>query len=301
MSSSSFDASHYMSLPDDEAEAYLAEAKGGAAGEEGQEGGAEDDDSSEEEDAAAQPEAQGPPAGAEQGQEEGQDGRVTMVRHEALHEARMREREAKVRAAELEQELNALRAQQAAPPATPTKPEAPAEIPGLIIEDPAAIAGLVGPLVQKALNESPEMQELRQLREEKAEKQALDQIATRYEDPEAAALMMEFDAAVPAYKQAGLPLEARYMMARGVRAASPQAKAQAAADAQAAGRQMTVEQKAREMASRAQNPQATPTLAGIPPAAANGPDADMSRISAKDMLSMPQDKLDSLRRGGAVR
>lgn len=301
MSSSSFDASHYMSLPDDEAEAYLAEAKGGAAGEEGQEG-AEDDDSSENDDAAAQPEAQDPTAGAEQGQqEEGQDGRVTMVRHEALHEARMREREAKVRAAELEQELNALRAQQAASPATPTQPEASAETPGLLFEDPAAIAGLVGPLVQKALNESPEMQELRQLREEKAEKQALDQIATRYEDQDAAALMEEFDAAVPAYKQAGLPLEARYMMARGVRAASPQAKAQAQADAQAAGRQMTVEQKAREMASRAQNPQATPTLAGIPPAAANGPDADMSRISAKDMLNMPQDKLDSLRRGGAVR
>jgi hypothetical protein len=297
MSSSSFDASHYMSLPDDEAEAYLAEAKGGPDGEEG----GEDDDSSENEDAAAQPEAQDPTAGAEQGQEEGQDGRVTMVRHEALHEARMREREAKVRAAELEQELNALRAQQAAPSATPNQPAMPAETPGLLFEDPEAIAGFVGPLVQKALNESPEMQELRQLREEKAENQALQAIANQYQDPEAAALMAEFDAAVPAYKQAGLPLEARYMMARGVRAASPQAKAQAAADAQAAGRQMTVEQKAREMAAKAQNPHATPTLAGIPPAAANGPDADMSRISAKDMLAMPQDKLDSLRRGGAVR
>lgn len=293
----SFDTAKYLQMSDADAEKYLAEAKGAGDDDGEQEEGGEEDaeELPAESDADAQPEGQEPEGAIDQGQgeEAAAQGRQTTVPHGAMHEERMKRREAEAEVARLKAE-NAQLAQ-AAPPAAPAAPPAAAaDASGLMFEDPAAVDARVN----QALANHPAIQELQQLRAEKAERTALEGIATKYGDPEAADMVAQFDMAVPQFKTAGLPLEARYFMAKGVHAISPEAQAAAEATAQAAGRKMAVDQKAAQLGGKAATP-STPNLAGIPPAAANGPAPDHAKMSAKDMLSAPQGQLDTMRRGRA--
>lgn len=279
---------------DDEAQAILDKFMGGDEADDdaqdGEEGTAADEDAQED-----QQEAEGAPAGTDGGQAAG---KVATVPHGAMHEERERRKAADARVAELEAKLAALQSQGQQQPVTPQQPQAEdgASQPDLLVEDPAAIAALIDQALRsRDAQYAPMLAEFQQLRAEKAEQAAIASIAQQFDDPNAAALISTFDQNAPAMKANGVPPAMRYLMAVGLKSLDPNERAAAAAQTQAAAREMAVGQKAKELQNK--STPATPNLAGIPPAAANGAPMDLESVSAKDLLNLSEEKLAKLRMG----
>ena len=269
----------FMALSPEEQEAYLAQAQGQG-----------DDESGEEEEVAEEPaQAQAVAQPQAQTAEQGAPAQVNdrTVSLSALHEERAR-RQA------LEKELADLRSQAQ----NPQQAEADAaDAPSLMFEDERAIQQIVQKVQQETIgNFMPMLEKLKLYEQQQQEQAAIQALAARVQDPNAANLLAEFDAEVPEYRQSGMPADVRYWIARGIDSADPAKKAQIEAQVTASAQEMATQAKAKDLASRAQAP-SSPTLAGLPPAAQNAPPPDPGSLSTSKLLSMPDGALDAMMRG----
>lgn len=281
----------FMQMEPEQMDAYLAQAQGAAA-----------DDGAPEQMPATEAVAQ-PTAPEAQGMQEdvpveGQDNRK--VPYGALHEERMKRQEearmraeAERRAQEMAQRLAELenRGFQGAE-GNEMENEGPMA-PELTIEDPDAIAYYA----QQAV--APYLQTIQQLQSMLAESQQqamMQQLSQQYNDPDLPQILAAFDEQVPEMAQQGVPPAARYFMAVGIQSRNPAQQAQQQQAVTEQARAMAVQQQAQKL-SQGARPQQPPSLAGVPPAAANLPQGDLSQMSMKQFMALDPATEERLLRG----
>lgn len=282
----------FMQMDPEQMDAFLAQAQGAA------EDGAPATEPANQ--AAAQPTAPEAQGMQEEVPVEGQDNRK--VPYGALHEERMkRQEEARMRAdaerkaQEMAQRLADIEARMNQGQAYETDDEGGEQsgVPELTIEDPDAIAYYA----QQAV--APYLQTIKQLQDMLAESQQqamLQQMSQQYNDPDLPRILAEFDAQVPEIAAQGVPPAARYFMAVGIQSRNPAAQAQQQQVVSEQARQMAVQQQAQRLSQGARQQQ-PPTLAGIPPAAANLPQGDLSQLSMKQFMALDPATEERLLRG----
>lgn len=281
----------FMQMDPAQMDAYLAQMQGA-------ESEAEAPEQPPAPEAEAQPSAPGAQGTQEEVPVEGQDNRK--VPYGALHEERMkRQEEARMRAeaeqkaqsmaqrlAEIEARLNQGSQQQEVEDAGPTAPE-------LTIEDPDAIAYYAQQAVAPYLQT---IQQLQSMLAESQQQQMLNQLAQQYNDPDLPQILAEFDAQVPEIAQQGVPPAARYFMAVGIQSRNPAQQAQQQQAIAEQARTMAVQQQAQRL-SQGTRQQQPPSLAGVPPAAANLPQGDLSQLSMKQFMALDAATEERLLRG----
>lgn len=281
----------FMQMDPEQMDQYLAQAQGAGA-----EGGVDEQMPATE--AAAQPSA--PPA---QGMQEdvpveGQDNRK--VPYGALHEERMKRQEeararaeAERRAQEMAQRLAELEARgNQGAEGFDTEDEGPTA-PELTIEDPDAIAYYAQQAVAPYLQT---IQQLQSMLAESQQQQMMQQLAQQYNDPNLPDILAAFDAQVPEMAQQGVPPAARYFMAVGIQSRNPAVQAQQQQAVSDQARAMAVQQQAQKL-SQGTRQQQPPSLAGVPPAAANLPQGDLSQMSMKQFMALDPATEEKLLRG----
>lgn len=235
------------------------------------------------------PQEPAPPANQPPAQPPGGDRLVPIG---ALHEERGIRRTLEQQAATLQEQNQQLLGLLARfQPGSGAPGQEPAQVPGLVHEDPAAVQHLIEQAVAPLRQENGE---LKKFVSRFQEREQINALAQQYQDPELPAVLDEFDQVVPELKH--LPPQVRYFTALGLMQRSPRNQAQQTEAVQAQARDAAVQMVTERLTQQPQRP--TPVdLGNVPPARTNEAPLTIEDLDPSQYGRMDEAKRRAILRG----